>query len=278
MAEAARKKKQPETVPLRNFQGTKMERLQQLFAEWYGCERCLLHSFRKQANGQPSKEIVFGEGNPEAKIMIVGEAPGAEEEASSIPFVGDSGKLLNQMLAAHADDAGIQELSDWYEKVRHTKENVDHFHEKVLEWRSQEFFVTNIVACRPPDNRTPNNPEISACWERLRNIIYIVDPWFIIASGKSAAETLAHRRIEITKLRGSIFDVELVGRLVPYRIPMMVTLHPSYLLRQADWNSKTGSFAKTDHDILASLRYVDHMKNQLLGTPLPYRREALSDR
>ena len=261
------KKKALEVVPLQRFQGTKMEKLKQLYDQWYGCSKCQLSGFRPEGNG----DIVFGEGNPDAKIMIVGEAPGAEEESTGVPFVGASGRLLNQILAATSDDPGIQELNKWYNQVRHSEGNQNHFHEKVLEWRTQEFFITNVVACRPPDNRTPTHPEAKACWERLYNIIYIVDPWLIIASGKPAIETLVKKQIEITKKRGELFDVEIPGRLTAYHVPVIATLHPSYLLRVADYKSKAGSFAKTLRDYLWALRYVDGLKHRHLGTPLPYR-------
>jgi uracil-DNA glycosylase family 4 len=275
MAEKKTKKVQEEAT-LHSFQGTKMERLKQLWEQyWYGCSRCILHTFRRGDNGEPFPDIVFGDGNPDAKIMIVGEAPGAEEDVCGIPFVGPAGKLLNQILASVSDDPGIQELYKWYSSIRHTKENIDHFHEKMLEWRRQEFFITNTVACRPPDNRTPTHPEVKACWERLLNIIDIVDPWLIIASGKSAVEVLVHRQIEITKKHGEIFDVEIPGHLTTYKKPVMATLHPSYLLRQADWKNKKGSFMQTVHDYLQAMRFVDGLKLHHLGTPIPKRLEYL---
>jgi len=253
---------------LHNFQGTKMERLRQLWeTQWYGCTRCQLSTTR--ING--TEDIVFGQGNPDAHVMLIGEAPGEDEEASGVPFVGQSGQLLNQILAATSDDEGIQELFKWYNRGRHSRADTDHFHEQVLKWRDQEFFITNLVSCRPPNNRTPNHPEVKACWERLYNIIYIVDPWLIITLGRPSIEALVHRQIEITKLRGTIFDVEIRGRRVPYRIPTMACLHPSYLLRQADWKSKTGSFMKTVHDFDSALRFVDGMRHHYLGTPIPRR-------
>lgn len=267
-------KKVQEPVPLKLYQGTKGERLRQLYDnDWYGCQRCVLHTFRTDGDGKPYPDIVFGDGNPDAKIMIIGEAPGAEEDVSGIPFVGNSGQLLNQILAAVSDDAGIQELFRWFNRGRHSKDDVNHFHEKMLEWRRHEFFITNVVACRPPDNRTPTHPEVKACWERLYNTIYIVDPWFIITLGRPAIEALVHKQIEVTKLRGTIFDVEIPGQRVPYKIPTMACLHPSYLLRQADWKSKTGTFMKTVRDFMNALRFVDGLKAQHLGVPLPQRPE-----
>jgi uracil-DNA glycosylase family 4 len=270
---AKRSKKEEEVVPLHSFEGTKMGQLTQLYDQWYGCERCPLHQTREDEDGEPTKEIVFGEGNPDARIMIVGEAPGAEEAASGVPFVGASGKLLNQILAATSGDQHIQELAKWYNSVRHTPDNQTQFHEQMLAWRKEEFFIANIVACRPPDNKTPTHPEAQACWERLYNTIYIVDPWLIIASGKLAVETLTGKKVEITKKRGDLFDVEIQGRLVPYRVPVIATLHPSYLLRVADHKNKAGSYVQTLRDFRWAFTYVDGLKQRHLGIPAPFRIE-----
>jgi uracil-DNA glycosylase family 4 len=269
-----RSKKEVEEAPLYVFENhlSKMDRLKEIYDKWYGCTRCPLSSHRG-TDDELSKEIVFGEGNPDAKIMIVGEAPGAEEVDCGIPFVGASGKLLNQILAATSDNPAIQELAKWYNTERHTPDNQAHFHTQMMEWRKEEFFIANIVACRPPDNRTPTHPEAQACWERLLNTIYVVDPWLIIASGKPAIETLTHKKIEITKKRGELFDVEMPGHMVRYRIPIIATLHPSYLLRVADYKSKTGSYVQTLRDFRWAFTYVDGLKQAHLGTPIPFRPE-----
>lgn len=272
---AKRSKKEEEVVPLYELDRhlSKMDRLKEIYNKWYGCKRCPLALTRVDGESEPTDDIVFGEGNPDAKIMIVGEAPGAEEEATGIPFVGASGKLLNQILAATAGDPGIVELAKWYQGVRHTPDNQAHFHDQMLEWRKQEFFIANIVACRPEDNKTPTHPEAQACWERLYNTIYVVDPWLIIASGKLAIETLTGKKVEVTKKRGELFDVEFQGRLTPYRIPVIATLHPSYLLRVADHKNKNGNYVQTLRDFNWALTYVDGLKFRHLGIPVPTRLE-----
>lgn len=263
-----------EVTPLHHFPGTKMEQLKLLYNQgWYGCTRCHLHTFRVDGSGQACPDVCFGEGNPESKIMLIGEAPGEEEQSTGIPFTGPSGKLLNQILAATSDDPGIQDLYAWYNRGRHSRDDMEHFHTKMLDWRREQFFITNLIACQPPDNRTPNRIEVRACWERLYNTIYTVDPWIIITFGRSSIEALVKKNIEVTKLRGTIFDIELPGRRVPYKIPVMSCLHPSYLLRQADWKSKTGTYMKTVRDVLTALRYFDEMKRHHLGTPIPERPE-----
>ena len=266
-------KKVAEVTPLPVLQGTKMEKLQQLYEQWYGCQRCILSTFRIGEDGAPFNDVVFGDGNPDAKIMLVGEAPGAEEETSGVPFIGPSGKLLNTILAATSSDPDIQQLWGWFNNTRHTRDVEQEFHEKMQTWRKQEFFTTNVVACRPPDNRTPTHPEVKACWERLYNLIYIVDPWFIITFGRPAIETLVRKQVEVTKKRGTLFDVDVQGRLTNYRVPVMCCLHPSYLLRVADYKNKSGNYIKTVRDMLSALKYVDGLKHRLLGIPLPYRPE-----
>lgn len=262
----ATKKTQEEPTPIYDYQGSKMEQLRQSWEQkWFGCKRCGLCQFR------PNDDIVFGDGNPDSKVMIIGEAPGEEEEDCGVPFVGPSGKLLNQILAITSDDVGIQEMYRWYNRGRHTKEDTNYFNEKMLDWRRTEFFITNTIACRPPDNRQPTKPEIDACWERLYNLIYTVDPWFIITLGRPAIQTLMGKQIEVTKLRGTIFEVEIPGRKVTYKIPTMACFHPSYLLRQADWKSRTGSFMQTVRDFHAALTYVDGLKFHQAGIPLPSR-------
>lgn len=252
------------------YEGSKMERLHQLYNDWYGCERCLLASFRANDKG-PQKDICFADGNPDAPVMIIGEAPGAEEDATKVPFIGPSGRLLNLILATVSDNPEVKAAFAAYNRGRKTNADKEEFHTKVLEWRKQEFFITNVVACRPPDNRTPTKPEIKACWPRLHNMIDIVDPWLIITSGKAAITTLAKRNIELTKLRGKLIDVDIQGRVTTYKKMVMPTLHPSFLLRAADYKSKTGSYSQTVRDIRSALVYVDVLKNMYFGTPIPQR-------
>lgn len=263
----AKKKKEEEITPLHIFEGSKMDRLKALYDQWYGCQKCLLGQHRE------GQDIVFGDGNPDAPIMIIGEAPGAEEEETSIPFIGASGRLLNQILSVVSDHPTIKELVTWYNTGRRRQDDVKTFHEQIIEWRRTEFFITNIVCCRPLENRTPLPGEMKACWERLYNMIYIVDPWLIITSGKTAAEAVIRKRIDITKQRGTLFEIDMPGRVTSYKIPVLATLHPSYLLRQADWNSRDGSFMATVRDYRAALTYVDHLKNQNFGTPIPERQQ-----
>lgn len=254
---------------------SKEERMQELFNRWYGCKKCPLGELRECVNG--SKEIVFGEGNVNASVLIVGEAPGEEEEASSIPFVGKSGQLLNQILAMTSDDKRIRDSHAEYATItkRATKNGmaaIEAFHEAWVTWREANFFITNAVACRPPDNRSPIFSEIEACWERLWNIIYIMDPIVIIGAGNSAMSALLQKQqVQISKMRGIAHDITHTGIMGPVTYPVIPIFHPSYLLRKADWNSPNGDFSKTVEDVRKALRLMDFLKNKHNGTPIPQR-------
>ncbi len=150
------------------------------------CRRCGLCEGRSK--------IVFGDGNPDADLLFIGEGPGADEDRRGLPFVGRAGELLTQMI------------------------------EKGIGVPRSEVYICNIVKCRPPRNRTPLPPEVAACRPFLDGQIEAVRPKVIVTLGKPAASLLLDREIAITRLRGTWQD---------YRgIPMMPTLHPAYVLRQ----------------------------------------------
>jgi len=150
------------------------------------CQRCALAKGRSK--------IVFGDGNPNADLMFIGEGPGEHEDRQGLPFVGRAGELLTQMI------------------------------EKGIGLSRSEVYICNIVKCRPPRNRTPLAPEVSACRPFLDGQIRAVNPKVIVTLGKPAAGLLLDREIAITRLRGTWQDYQ--------GIPLMPTLHPAYILRQ----------------------------------------------
>ena len=150
------------------------------------CTRCKLHT-------QGRQQVVFGVGNPRAEIMFVGEAPGADEDAQGIPFVGKAGQLLTKMIEA---GMGI---------------------------KRDEVYIANVIKCRPPGNRNPEPDEIAACQPFLFRQIASVQPKIIIALGKFAAQTLLESDTPISRLRGRVYDYRGT-KLIP-------TFHPSFLLR-----------------------------------------------
>ena len=151
-----------------------------------GCTRCDLHRTRTQT--------VFGVGNEAARWMIVGEAPGGEEDRRGEPFVGAAGQLLDEMLRAVGVARG-------------------------------DVFIANILKCRPPENRDPRPAEIAACTGHLNAQLRLVAPKLILAVGRIAAQTLLQQEVPVGRLRGR---AHAYG---PGGTPLVVTYHPAYLLR-----------------------------------------------
>ena len=159
--------------------------LEALRAELGECTRCGLCEQRQT--------IVFGEGNPNARVVFVGEGPGAQEDRTGRPFVGRAGELLTKMIEA-------------------------------LGWTRDDVYICNIVKCRPPGNRDPKLDEIATCRPFLDRQLAIIQPAVIVTLGKPASSTLLGRNIAITRARG-IWQ-EWNG------VPVMPTYHPAFLLRQ----------------------------------------------
>lgn len=163
---------------------------------WRECVRCNLCTER---NVPP----IFGRGNPESRLMIVGEAPGATEEEMGKVFVGRSGCYLQDCLFY----LGLSE---------------------------KDVYLTNAVACRPLDNRTPLVSEVSSCNVRLQEEIYAIDPLIIVALGTTAAKALLGSGASLTKHQGKLSWANVRSRVLdktPLYYPVMVTWHPSFLLR-----------------------------------------------
>ena len=170
--------------------GRKAGILDDLRKEIGDCVRCKLSENRKH--------IVFGEGSPDARIMFIGEGPGKEEDIQGRPFVGDAGTLLTKLIEKMSIGDGNLKRGDVY--------------------------IANIVKCRPPMNRDPEEDEIASCRGFIERQIEVIRPDVIITLGRIALQTLLRRpELKITAVRGNFFD---------YRgIPVMPTFHPAYLLR-----------------------------------------------
>jgi DNA polymerase len=161
------------------------------------CTRCRLHEQRTK--------IVFGSGNPLARMVLVGEGPGADEDASGLPFVGRAGQLLTQMIDGTAKKEGIAITR-------------------------ADVYICNVVKCRPPENRTPEPDEMAICGQFLFRQLSAIQPKAILALGSTAAKALLGGKDGVTKLRGKWHKWN--------GIPLMVTYHPSYLLRPYNQNAK----------------------------------------
>ena len=158
-----------------------------------GCVKCGLHKTRTNT--------VFGVGDENADWMLIGEAPGAEEDRLGDPFVGQAGKLLDNMLAA----IGLS--------------------------RRKNVYIANVLKCRPPGNRNPTPEEVAQCSPHLLQQIELVKPKLILAMGRFAAQTLLETSASIASLRGRVH--RYAG------VPLIVTYHPAYLLRTLEDKAKT---------------------------------------
>ncbi|MER2554911.1 MAG: uracil-DNA glycosylase [Thauera sp.] len=163
-----------------------------LEADIRACAACVLCERRKQA--------VPGVGDRRARWMLVGEAPGAEEDQRGEPFVGQAGRLLDNMLAA----IGME--------------------------RGRDVYIANAVKCRPPHNRTPERAEIAACTPYLERQIELIQPRLLVALGRPAAQALLEREVSISAARGKRFERN--------GIAVVVTYHPAYLLRNPQDKAK----------------------------------------
>ena len=169
--------------------GDPVEALQGAAAEASHCVRCGLSEARTQ--------VVFGVGDPQAELMLVGEGPGADEDATGEPFVGRSGKLLTKLLA---EAAGLAR---------------------------EQVYITNVVKCRPPGNRDPKPEEILACSKFLNWQLQLVAPKVIVSLGNPATRTLLNTTVGITKLRGTEHEFAFPGGTAT----LLPTFHPSAALR-----------------------------------------------
>jgi uracil-DNA glycosylase len=153
------------------------------------CTRCVLHTLGR-------RQVVFGTGNPDADLMFVGEAPGADEDIKGEPFVGRAGQLLTKIIEA-------------------------------IDLQRADVYIANVIKCRPPGNRNPDPLEVDTCSPFLLRQIQTVKPRVIVALGTFAAHTLLGSDAPISKLRGRVHDYRDGIKLVP-------TFHPAYLLRSPD--------------------------------------------
>ena len=178
--------------------------LSALAKEASGCTRCPLHKTRKQ--------IAFSRGNPQAKLMIIGEAPGFYEDQQGKPFVGKAGGLLNLMM-----------------------HSVNLF--------ENDFYIANVLKCRPPNNRDPLLEEIVQCSNYLEQQIALIRPDLILALGRFAGQFLLNKPAALNQLRNTVHYYK--------EIPFMVSYHPAYLLRRPADKKKTYA------DLLAVKRFLE---------------------
>lgn len=175
-------------LPQTSFEFEHINTLDELYSEIHECQRCAL--------GKTRTKFVFGKGNPNADVMLIGEAPGADEDRTGEPFVGRAGKLLTDIL-------------------------------KAINFSRDEVYIANILKCRPPNNRDPLPSEREMCMPYLMKQIELIKPKLILCLGRIAATTLLNKKLSLTKMRGEIFDF--------HGVKLMVTYHPAALLRNPHW-------------------------------------------
>ena len=166
----------------------KSKTLNELDSKINTCQKCSL--------GKTRTNFVFGVGNPNADVMIIGEAPGADEDAKGEPFVGRAGKLLNDIL-------------------------------KAINFEREEVFIANILKCRPPNNRNPLPDEMATCIPYLKKQIDLIQPKLILCLGLVASSGILNLKLSLTKMRGNIYEFN--------GVKTMVTYHPAALLRNPNW-------------------------------------------
>jgi len=179
------------------------ETLEMIRADIGDCTRCKLHERRTH--------IVYGEGNPNAALMFVGEGPGADEDATGRPFVGRAGQLLDRMIEA-------------------------------IGLKREDVYIANVVLCRPPGNREPEPDEVATCEPFLYRQINVINPKLVVALGAVAAKTLLRTKAPISKLRGRFFDFRGT-KLLP-------TFHPAFLLRSPNMKKEAWEDLKKVRDFL----------------------------
>ena len=174
----------------------------------YNCTKCRLSATRHH--------IVIGAGRPNASVMLIGEAPGEEEDLRGEPFVGKAGQLLTQIL-------------------------------KAIEFNREDVYITNILKCRPPNNRDPVYEEIQHCLPYLFTQIQVIQPKIIVALGRVAAQTLLNTSASLNQLRESHSSFQ--------GIPVCVTFHPAALLRNPEWK----------HHTWKDIQAVRHLYDRIVG-------------
>lgn len=237
--------------------------LQQAWSDCRGCNLC-----------HERKNIVFGYGNPDAKVMIIGEAPGEAEDRTGIPFIGAAGQLLDQYLGYASEKEEIKNLIDTMNKVRGAEEK-NGLRRDLRELHLEDFYFTNVVMCRPPENRDPIPKELEACKSRLLHQIYYVDPILIITAGRIATEAIIGKKVSITQSRGEIMDIAIPGQYNSINYPVLPILHPSFLLRKNDFKQKGGDGQKTYNDFVRAMNIVDKVNETHFDIPIPSTRPKM---
>lgn len=237
-------------------QADKEQAVLSIFSQWDGCEKCELGVQRKKKYTDTSGEagnIVFGDGNVNADMVLIGIGPGEEEDAKGCPFVGESGQILDDYL-------------------------------KAISFPRDDLFIMNIVACRPfskaidfktkrqkEENRDPTPLERERCRPLWQEVLYIVDPLIVVALGKPVvAEVTGQRSASMREVQGTVMTCQIPGKAVPTTYPVIPMYHPAFLSRSGDMY-KGGPWDQALAAWRRAVLFLDQLRNLYRGTPIPDR-------
>ena len=241
---------------------TKEAAIISLFQEWDGCTNCELGELRKERHSKTQgryRNMVMGDGNVDADIVVIGIGPGEEEDETGMPYIGPSGEILNE----HLSKVGILRT---------------------------DLFLMNVVASRPVseiedfktkrkrvEQRDPSLQEREACRKLWQEVIYLIDPLIIVALGKPAiAEVLGVRAPTLTSMQGRVKTGQIPGRAVPATYTVIPMYHPAYLARSGDVFEK-GVWHQSDIAWYRTVYFLDRLRYHYRGTPIPDRGFKRSD-
>jgi len=236
-----------------------------LAEEYENCDRCpkLIES---------RSQVVFGSGSARADLMLFGEASGAVEDELGVPFIGDSGVLLMNMLQlAWPENEEMLE----FREIPESEDDDSKYFEELRDYFDQFVFWANIICCHPEKNRAPGRDEIKACRDRLERLVYAVDPMLVVALGKVAISAVLGKQVGIIDSRGKIFEMKITSPVTQRKIryPVLAVLHPSYLLRKGDQRLMERKGEGETYNTVEDLRYGISLLNKhyqnLWGTSFP---------
>lgn len=270
--------------------GWARSRLDELEKAYEECEMCpslaASHSYDR-------RHVVFGEGVSNADVLIVGIGPGGDEDRHGAPFVGPTGHLLDDFLLHMVDHPDLAPFRPENRTKKNEQLDFDEWREvRRILCIEERIFYTNAVLCRPTKrewnerenrfeikNRDPSKAELDTCQGRLRRTIYITDPTLIISLGGPALQALMaldsrhgkSKKHSVLDKNGDVIDLQVDGDIAPVRYPLLVLLHPAFLLRRWDEDSKNGYVQGTVKALRHGLRIVDLVRQAHYGIPIPER-------
>jgi uracil-DNA glycosylase family 4 len=238
-----------------------------LYEEYERCTKC-------SALVQSRNQVVFGTGSAKADLMVIGEAPGADEDSEGVPFWGRSGRRQMEMMAKEWPESEELQALESIEIDEHSEDPQGEYFDKLRHFLDAHVFWTNVILCRPEDNREPLKSELTACKDRLHRTIYAVDPLLILATGATALSAVLGRRTGIKEAQGQIYEARIPSPVTGDEViyPVMALLHPAFLLRTDNMEQlkrKKGDTYQTMQYIADGLALLDAHYMDVFDTHFP---------